>query len=436
MTTEDDPEEMLLDDSPPVQKKLNDSPVKILPLLAPKPTAADPPAILVDKKRKSRTMTLKKDKGHVKDTVVNEKTVSAEKALTSENTQKTVKTTVKTSEKTANEKTPIVKKPKLDSSLTKNIISTPTKPLKQDHLINEDICSSCGGLGNFICCDSCPRSFHFTCADPPLDPLNLPESDWFCSQCTYKQTRIVDRNQTELWEVMREDAQRMNPKCFVMPRRFRYQPKEEDLKSLFTLVPVNAVKTATVNPAVNTLESTEPIIVNNSILLDHCGIKAPNISGHKAPSGYCHHCNLFGLTRGMLESNSEDYPPNIQRPILACAICPLYWHLDCLNPPLPSFPKPSATVNWTCPLHFTTEKCLALDLSEALVQSTLLLPESAIRLQFERKAERCREDMVGADDNPKVDHANDHFEKEYGVSDTITVPPAIKSFYQQQQQQK
>jgi len=48
---------------------------------------------------------------------------------------------------------------------------------------NYDQCSSCGEGGSLICCDRCPRAFHFDCVEPPLDPTHLPEGNWYCNVC-------------------------------------------------------------------------------------------------------------------------------------------------------------------------------------------------------------------------------------------------------------
>ncbi|KAG0068032.1 hypothetical protein BGZ92_004976, partial [Podila epicladia] len=42
---------------------------------------------------------------------------------------------------------------------------------------NNDYCENCLGLGRFICCDSCPKAFHFSCCQPPVDPVDLPD-EW------------------------------------------------------------------------------------------------------------------------------------------------------------------------------------------------------------------------------------------------------------------
>ena len=44
---------------------------------------------------------------------------------------------------------------------------------------NEEICGACAGPGRFLCCEGCPKSFHFTCLDPPIDENDLPEDSWY-----------------------------------------------------------------------------------------------------------------------------------------------------------------------------------------------------------------------------------------------------------------
>lgn len=40
----------------------------------------------------------------------------------------------------------------------------------------------------------------------------------------------------------------------------------------------------------------------------------------------------------------------LKKPMIACDYCPLYWHLDCLTPPLAIPPNPAR--KWRCPNHF------------------------------------------------------------------------------------
>jgi hypothetical protein len=57
---------------------------------------------------------------------------------------------------------------------------------------NQDFCSVCRGIGSFLCCDGCPRSFHFMCLEPPLRVDELPEEDqWFCRKCKVERVSLL-----------------------------------------------------------------------------------------------------------------------------------------------------------------------------------------------------------------------------------------------------
>ncbi|XP_030649205.1 nuclear body protein SP140-like protein [Chanos chanos] len=47
---------------------------------------------------------------------------------------------------------------------------------------NDDECFICDGVGDLICCDECPRSFHHKCHLPTVDPDLLGEQ-WICTFC-------------------------------------------------------------------------------------------------------------------------------------------------------------------------------------------------------------------------------------------------------------
>lgn len=55
-------------------------------------------------------------------------------------------------------------------------------PEKEDSdptLYNEEVCSACGGPGRFLCCEGCPKSFHFSCLNPPVNENDLPKDSWY-----------------------------------------------------------------------------------------------------------------------------------------------------------------------------------------------------------------------------------------------------------------
>lgn len=44
-----------------------------------------------------------------------------------------------------------------------------------------------------------------------------------------------------------------------------------------------------------------------------------------------------------------------RREMINCDFCSLYWHLDCVDPPLASAPKKSGKGTWKCPNHVDSE---------------------------------------------------------------------------------
>lgn len=85
---------------------------------------------------------------------------------------------------------------------------------------NSDSCSTCGGNGELLCCDGCPRSFHFSCFDPPMDKSHPPEGEWYCVSC---QIRYVPKARPTrgMFAVLKHDLRKRNPDSFELPPAIR-----------------------------------------------------------------------------------------------------------------------------------------------------------------------------------------------------------------------
>mmetsp|Transcript_25048 Transcript_25048/g.52988 ORF Transcript_25048/g.52988 Transcript_25048/m.52988 type:complete len:237 (+) Transcript_25048:705-1415(+) len=46
---------------------------------------------------------------------------------------------------------------------------------------HNDLCETCGGVGELLCCSTCNLVFHLGCTRPKL--TELPEGDWSCAFC-------------------------------------------------------------------------------------------------------------------------------------------------------------------------------------------------------------------------------------------------------------
>ena len=85
---------------------------------------------------------------------------------------------------------------------------------------NVDYCTACGGNGELLCCDGCTRSFHFRCLDPPIDPSQPPDGEWYCYVCETKRgTRA--KQQRGLLTGMERRLAKQNPIAYTLPESIR-----------------------------------------------------------------------------------------------------------------------------------------------------------------------------------------------------------------------
>ena len=61
--------------------------------------------------------------------------------------------------------------------------------LSEGNITSDDHCRICHKLGNLLCCETCPATYHLDCLNPPL--TNVPEDDWICSICKLHQVIII-----------------------------------------------------------------------------------------------------------------------------------------------------------------------------------------------------------------------------------------------------
>lgn len=254
--------------------------------------------------------------------------------------------------------------------------------------VNNEFCSACSGSGSLICCEACPKSFHFTCADPPIDEHDVPDDKWFCNECKAKTNPIEGEKHitavTGIWKRLIEKMDGVNPRVFTLPKR---------IKSLLTdpQPPRSEKKTRTSNLRVS---ERQPSIDNDkkSVVSDFTTLNGATTirrtRDRVSEEGFCHSCN-----------RSANPPTNL---LIHCDDCSLQWHLDCLPYPLAVYP--SSHRHWTCPLHLTVDNLAgilspdaaarALDASKVPIRisdwpqgpprrSNLpVLPEASVRLQF------------------------------------------------------
>ena len=190
---------------------------------------------------------------------------------------------------------------------------------------NDEVCTSCGGEGKLLCCDGCTNSFHHACLEPPLNPDEDVDGEWFCPQCLGRRSNEAP-SPVGLLGVLVRRVGNIIPKAYTLPI---------DVRDYF-----EGVRTGEEGEYE---EVALPRTQNNVGRMNRAGfIEEPNYKENRDSKGNiirCYHCNTT--------SNGRD--------IIPCDFCPAKWHLDCLDPPLAVPPrrragdKPGAT--WRCPLH-------------------------------------------------------------------------------------
>ncbi|KAG0676905.1 hypothetical protein C6P41_002954 [Kluyveromyces marxianus] len=241
---------------------------------------------------------------------------------------------------------------------------------------NDDFCSTCHGSGVFLCCDTCPKSFHFACCNPPLDPSNLPEGDWSCDECKFKQLLKSKKNGMlsekkqrskflsehskdpgyQLFGALVFDLKRKNPSQFQLPSLIKstfesvYSGPQGEYRDEHFKENINEKQIfhSAYGQSVTRLDSYQP---------EH----------HMKPDTeellLCYHC-------GESRMGTWDHPDS-QRLIMTCDYCSTPWHLDCL--PYPRASLKNLGSKWKCPLHAPLPKSYKRRLARGK-QKYILLP--------------------------------------------------------------
>ncbi|KAL2864471.1 putative PHD finger domain protein [Aspergillus lucknowensis] len=192
-------------------------------------------------------------------------------------------------------------------------------PTDDERLENNDFCRNCRRSGQLLCCDGCVNSFHFSCLQPPLDPANPPEGDWYCPKCS------VSRSLGTLLGGL----DKTSGKDFTLPTRIRdffAGVRTGDDGRCEEVAPLPRI-----NP--RAARGSRSGRYDDPFLLRTIDAKGNLI--------FCVKC---GRTT------------NGRRPIIQCDYCPCAFHMDCVDPPLavPPTQRPGSDRlhhNWMCPNH-------------------------------------------------------------------------------------
>nr|CDI52373.1 phd zn-finger protein [Melanopsichium pennsylvanicum 4] len=250
---------------------------------------------------------------------------------------------------------------------------------------NNDFCETCGGHGRFVCCDGCPRSFHFHCMSPPLDIDEMPPSNavevlgppragaaqkgkgkastsgtsadlnldemWFCNVCVAERKPKAVSKPKGLgpFGYLLPVLEQHNPKSFQLPADVRTYFK--DVATANDGDYVNGGMLRQVKPNKHgQIEARDPYRLkdkNGDAVLCYCcgGTALPSASERSAPGSRI-------ISKAPIASAPADHTiceGTGWRKTVSCDFCPLHWHIDCVDPPM--LGMPSNLRRWMCPAH-------------------------------------------------------------------------------------
>ncbi|KAF4996880.1 hypothetical protein FGRMN_4201 [Fusarium graminum] len=177
---------------------------------------------------------------------------------------------------------------------------------------NDEDCSACGAAGDVVCCDGCPRSFHFECVGMvPSD--HLPD-EWFCNECLYKRYPSRMPPFKGIFAIPLTNLEKSIPRAFSLPKKLQTRFEGVKAGADGEYEEVTALKMA---KRKNGYEEVPDFFKQRD----------------EGQAVICHGCQK---------------PATDVRAIIPCSLCPFYWHIDCLDPPLA---VPPVLKTWRCPLH-------------------------------------------------------------------------------------
>ncbi|SCU97569.1 LAMI_0F10550g1_1 [Lachancea mirantina] len=225
--------------------------------------------------------------------------------------------------------------------------------LDQDAVIeNEDFCASCLQPGVFLCCDTCPKSFHFACCNPPLDADNLPEGDWSCTECQFKMKCPNKSSANKLEKEFLADLREAQGSSLFGKLLFRLEkanPRQFQLSH--SLRDSTFVNVHTGNHGEYTDDSLKEPLNEKQLFGAPYGQSLTKMDQFNPELHIDQENNKLLVCYNCRQSKmgTVDHPED-ERLIMTCDYCSTPWHLDCL-PDVPRASFKNLGSRWSCPLH-------------------------------------------------------------------------------------
>ncbi|KAJ7273372.1 hypothetical protein C8J57DRAFT_1506889 [Mycena rebaudengoi] len=220
-------------------------------------------------------------------------------------------------------------------------LEAPSEPSASNQIINEDHCSSCRSHGALVYCDGCPRAFHLWCLNPPMENIDEGDSRWFCPACVIRK-HPPRKPPPSLFSPLIHLVQTTIPTEFQLP---------DEVRTFF--------KDVGTGPKGNYVDNSvvrQPRLNRFGLIEDRDAFRLRDKNGEPV---LCFKCGTSALPTGLAatapaakrarRSSTRTTSSDTSKSIVSCDYCSLHWHLDCLDPPLPTMPV--INKKWMCPNH-------------------------------------------------------------------------------------
>ncbi|KAJ7849077.1 hypothetical protein B0H14DRAFT_2766053 [Mycena olivaceomarginata] len=240
-------------------------------------------------------------------------------------------------------------------------LALPTpEPLVSSQINNEDHCSSCRSHGALVYCDGCPRAFHLWCLNPPMERID--EDRWFCPACVIKK-HPPRKPPPGLFSPLIHLVQTSIPSEYQLPEEVRTFFKDVGTGPKGTYVDNSVVRQPRLN-RFGLVEDRDAHRLRDKnggpVLCFKCGTSA-------LPAGLA--AAAPAAKRARRSTTRAAASAEIPKHIVSCDYCHLHWHLDCLDPPLPTMPP--INKKWMCPNH-----------AEGVLPPKLRIPKQAAAIEI------------------------------------------------------
>ncbi|KAI8919916.1 hypothetical protein DFJ77DRAFT_450465 [Powellomyces hirtus] len=232
---------------------------------------------------------------------------------------------------------------------------------------NDDHCSACLGRGRLLCCDMCPKAFHFHCVEEAFESIDdVPQDSWECRSCRARKRAAAAKKGKRksgspansllpsgnrsfgVFDSLLNDLEGTNPRVFQLPREI-VDSFENVYMHPATGAYIDTREMEVARPRVKSHRkgaSAEAGAENKRSTSAGVGSGDPTaVSGAShlcfkcGESGYRLHTTSFLASFSFPQSDAAVYRPQaVRTELVKCDYCPLFWHLDCLNPPLTCIP--------------------------------------------------------------------------------------------------